>query len=283
MSEEMKKLVIDGTEFEVVDAAGRQRITVLENTTPSGGGLSITEKNLILQLFNKAAYSENDAGTAYAALSNLWSGSYHSVAWEGSGYTKSNDDIAIEDGESFTSTVTANNGKTIESVTVTMGGETVQGAYSSGTITIPNVSGDIVITVTTAQMTVSSISAVYTQSGTVYDTDSLNSLKNDLVVTATFPDSSTAVIDSADYTLSGNLLAGTSTITVSYSGKTASFNVTVTHKSITYLYNWDFTQSLTDSVAGKTASLSAQSFCEYVVLPQQSLPQIKYTFAIATP
>lgn len=234
--DEMKKLIIDGQEFEIVDAAGRDRITVLENTTPSGGGLSITEKNLILQLFNKAAYAEDDAGTAYATLSNLWTGSYHSVAWEGTGYTHGNSDVAVEDGESFTSTITANNGKTIESVTVTMGGETVQGAYSSGTITIPNVSGNIVITVTTAQMTVSSISAVYTQSGTVYDTDALDSLKNDLVVTATFPDSSTAVIDAADYTLSGTLLEGTSTITVSYGGKTTTFNVTVTEAPEVPLY-----------------------------------------------
>lgn len=225
--DEMKKLIIDGQEFEVVDAAGRQRITVLENTAPSGGGLSITEKNLILQLFGKAAYSEDDAGTAYETLSNLWTGSYHSVAWEGAGYTHGNSDVAVEDGESFTSTITANNGKTIESVTVTMGGETVQGAYSGGTITIPNVTGDIVITVVTEQMTVSSISAVYTQSGTVYNTDTLDSLKADLVVTGTFPDSSTAVIDAADYTLSGTLLVGTSTITVSYGGKTTSFNVSV--------------------------------------------------------
>ena len=232
--DEMKKLIIDGQEFEVVDAAGRQRITVLENTTPSGGGLSITEKNLILQLFNKAAYAEDDAGTAYTALSNLWTGSYHSVTWEGEGYTKGNSDVAVEDGESFTSTITANNGKTIESVTVTMGGETMQGAYSGGTITIPNVTGDIVITVVTEQMTVSSISAVYTQSGTVYNTDTLDSLKADLVVTGTFPDSSTAVIDAADYTLSGTLLVGTSTITVSYGGKTTSFNVTVTSNTGLY-------------------------------------------------
>ena len=239
--DEMKKLIIDGQEFEVVDAAGRQRITVLENTAPSGGGLSITEKNLILQLFNKAAYAEDDAGTAYATLSNLWTGSYHSVAWEGTGYTHGNSDVAVEDGESFTSTITANAGKEIESVTVLMGGETVQGAYSSGTVTIPNVSGNIVITVTTAQMTVSSISAVYTQSGTVYDTDSLDVLKPDLVVTATFPDSSTAVIPSTDYTLSGMLLAGTSTITVSYGGKTATFNVTVTAGIVTdgLFAHWD--------------------------------------------
>lgn len=76
-----------------------------------------------------------------------------------------------------------------------------------------------------------SISAIYTQSGTVYDTDSLDSLKTDLVVTAVYSDSSTATVPSADYTLSGTLTAGTSTITVSYSGKTTTFQVTVTHEA----------------------------------------------------
>ena len=75
-----------------------------------------------------------------------------------------------------------------------------------------------------------SISCVYTQSGTVYDTDSLDSLKSDLVVTAHFDDSSTRTVTS--YTLSGTLTEGTSTITVSYGGKTTTFNVTVTHQEV---------------------------------------------------
>ena len=70
-----------------------------------------------------------------------------------------------------------------------------------------------------------SISAVYTQSGTVYDTDSLDSLKSDIVVTATYDDSTTKTVTS--YTLSGTLTEGTSTITVSYGGKTTNFNVVV--------------------------------------------------------
>ena len=70
------------------------------------------------------------------------------------------------------------------------------------------------------------LTATYTQSGTVYDTASLDSLKNDLVVTATFEDGS--IITVTGYTLSGSLVAGTSTITVSYSGATTTFNVTVT-------------------------------------------------------
>ena len=77
-----------------------------------------------------------------------------------------------------------------------------------------------------------SISAVYTQGGTVYDTDSLDSLKSDLVVTATYDDTSTAEVPSADYTLSGLLTVGTSTITVSYGGKTTTFSVTVSEEAV---------------------------------------------------
>lgn len=73
-----------------------------------------------------------------------------------------------------------------------------------------------------------SISAVYTQSGVVYDTDSLDDLKSDLVVTALYSDNTTEVITSG-YTLSGTLTAGTSTITVSYEEKTTTFTVNVTH------------------------------------------------------
>lgn len=74
-----------------------------------------------------------------------------------------------------------------------------------------------------------SITAVYTQSGTVYDTNSLDSLKADLVVTANYDDSTTADVTSA-CTLSGTLTEGTSTITVAYQGQTATFTVTVAAK-----------------------------------------------------
>lgn len=97
-----------------------------------------------------------------------------------------------------------------------------------------------------------SITAVYTQSGTVTTTDTLDSLKDDLVVTALYTDASTEVIPAADYTLSGTLTVGTSTITVTYGGKTDTFDVTVTNPLI---YNWDFGTSLTDTIGGVTATL----------------------------
>ena len=75
-----------------------------------------------------------------------------------------------------------------------------------------------------------SISAVYTQSGAVYATDTLDSLRSDLVVTAHMSDSTTMTV--TDYTLSGTLTVGTSTITVSYGGKTTTFNVTVSQQGV---------------------------------------------------
>lgn len=75
-----------------------------------------------------------------------------------------------------------------------------------------------------------SISAVYTQSGTVYETTALDDLKNDLVVTAHYDDSTEAEV--SDYTLSGTLTYGTSTVTVTYGEQTTTFDVTVSDNKI---------------------------------------------------
>lgn len=204
-----------------------------------GGSLTQTEKNLLLTLASKSAYAEDDAGTAYDALETIWSTTSYSVSWSGNGYTKGNNATSVIEGSTFTSTVTANTGFTITSVTATMGGATVTGAWSGGTVTIPNVTGNIVITVVTSQRTVSSISAVYTQSGTVYDTDSLDSLKSDLVVTANYSGGTSETVPASDYTLSGTLTVGTSTVTVSYAGLTTTFSVTVSEQRfIPSQYTW---------------------------------------------
>lgn len=77
-----------------------------------------------------------------------------------------------------------------------------------------------------------SISAVYTQSGTVYNTDALDNLKTDLVVTANYSDSSSRIVPANTYTLSGTLTVGTSVITVIYGGKSTTFNVIVSEAPV---------------------------------------------------
>jgi len=106
-----------------------------------------------------------------------------------------------------------------------------------------------------------SISVVYTQSGQVYATDLLDSLKSDLVVTAINHDSSQYIVPASEYTLSGTLVAGTSTITVTYKGKTATFAVNVTDLRLVYEINpgTDLTGRAIDTgvpVFGKNASFT---------------------------
>lgn len=227
------------------------RVAALE---AGGAGLTQEEKDLILTLFSKVIYTDGEAALSYEELEALWTIITRSVSLSLTHVSSSNTSASVEDGASYTTTLTADTNYTINEVAVEMGGvDVTSSTYESGTVTIQEVTGDIVITAT-AVVGVSSISAVYTQSGTVYETDNLDSLKSDIVVTATYADSSTEIIPGTDYTLSGTLEEGTSTITVMYAGETTAFTVTVT--GVQALYDWDFTQSLIDSVGGVTASLT---------------------------
>lgn len=77
-----------------------------------------------------------------------------------------------------------------------------------------------------------SITAVYTQSGTIYTTDNITILRNGLVVTAHYSDNTSEQVYS--YALSGTLTEGTSTITVQYAGKSTTFTVNVTDGTLIY-------------------------------------------------
>ena len=71
-------------------------------------------------------------------------------------------------------------------------------------------------------VTLSSISVIYT-GGSVPVGTALSSLKG-IAVTATYSDGSTAIV--SGYTLSGEIVEGTNTITVTYKGITDTFTVT---------------------------------------------------------
>ena len=133
--------------------------------------------------------------------------------------------------------------------TLSVGTSTITVTYSNKTTTFNvNVSEEQVPT-----KTLSSISAVYTQGSTVvYPSTSLNSLKGNIVVTATYSDKSTATI--TDYALSGTLNVGTSTITVTYQGKTTTFNVIVIATPTNY--------TITNNLTNVTNSNSATSIAE---------------------
>lgn len=108
-----------------------------------------------------------------------------------------------------------------------------------------------------------SISAVYTQSGTVTPSTPLDDLKADLVVTATFEDGTTKAV--TNYTLSGTLTVGTSTVTVTYFTETTTFNVTVSGGYVYYDYlQGDGTAFIDTGLLGKT--YAGDGYIKYVKL-----------------
>ena len=120
-------------------------------------------------------------------------------------------------------------GSSDKSVAVVSDGIVTATGIGSCTITATCNTKHASASVSVAQATLVSISASYTQTGTIYDSDSLDDIltAGTLVVTATWSDSSQTTVSNADVTLSGSLTVGTSTITAEYGGKTATFTVTV--------------------------------------------------------
>lgn len=205
----------------------------------SGSSVPTAVRSAILTLFEAGAYAETGL-TDEIAIVESWASEVTSLSLSASTLTLNGDTpqtlvaTTVPTGSAVTWT---SSDTTIATVT----GGIVTGV-SNGTCTITAMSGE---KSATCSVTVSgfaelvSISAVYTQSGTVYDTDSLDSLRDDLVVTATYDDTSTAVI--TNYILSGTLAKGTSVITVTYGGKATTFNVTVSSE---WDVAWDYTMGL---------------------------------------
>ena len=210
-------------------------IIALENA-PTGGAVSDDLKQALLQLAQKVAYIDDQGQTYY---DDLYDALYPPRSLDSIDAVFNQGSAVIYDTASLNSlkqylTVTANYSDGTREMlsdsaytlsgTLTVGTSTVTASYQGKTDTFA-------VTVTEAPV-LDSITAVYTQPGTVYDTDSLDSLKDDLVVTAHYSDSSTQTVPAADYVLSGALTVGTSTITVSYQEKTTTFNVTVSEEPI---------------------------------------------------
>jgi len=106
-----------------------------------------------------------------------------------------------------------------------------------------------------------SIFAVFDQADNVIlDTDDLETLRQYLTVTATYEDLSEREI--IGYTLSGTLTEGTSTITVSFGGKTTTFDVSVKHNYADSLANWLISPVGTSGYADGEISIKCNSQSE---------------------
>lgn len=139
------------------------------NTSTESNGLEFGEETT----YNKTADSGSDTafcvvtidladGKIYADHYGMTAGYDRVISYIGASYSVTignvgkatvNAPALVDEGSVFTATVTVPSGYSIDSVTVTMGGNVVSGAYSGGTVSIASVTGDIVITAVTSGYT----------------------------------------------------------------------------------------------------------------------------------
>jgi len=208
-------------------------VEVSPSSGGGGGGLSNAAKDALLQIARKVVYVDAGGQTYYNALYEaLYPLASISAVYTQSGTVYDTDSLdSLKTDLVVTATYGDGGTATVPAADYTLSGTLAVGT-STITVTYEGKTATFTVTVSAEPATLTSISAVYTQSGTVYDTDSLDSLKTDLVVTAHYSDSSSETVAAADYTLSGTLAEGTSTVTVTYEGETDTFTVTVTASSI---------------------------------------------------
>ena len=217
----------------------------------SGDGVPTEVRQALLALFQNAAYISDDMADEVAVVQS-WATEVTNITLNRTSLSFGSVQAVILQATTVPSGVSVIWATSDASVATVDGGVVTPVGNGQCTITASAGSKSATCAVSvSAFANLVSISAVYTQPGAVYDTDSLDSLKSDLVVTASYDNGTTQTV--TDYTLSGTLTEGTSTITVSYGGKTTTFNVTVSPTKV-LLYNWDLTNSLTDTVESKEAT-----------------------------
>lgn len=270
----------DGTVYNTAGDAVREQISDLKSQIEqSGTGVSDDLKTALLQLAQKVAYIDGNGQTYY---DDLYDALYPPIVVTNITLnTNSLSFATLNSTQQLTAITTPTGGAVTWSssntsvATVSATGLVTAIGYGSATITATSGNVSATCAVTIAQATVTSISAVYTQSGTVYNTDSLESLKSDLVVTATWSNQTTSTVASSDYTLSGTLTVGASTITVSYGGKNTTFSVTVTEDEpfiygLVNLSNSVTGSYITDTGEIESATTDSGYYEEYVDVHQLS-------------
>lgn len=117
-------------------------------------------------------------------------------------------------------------------------------SQSGSEVVIGNVTKNIILVTIVG---INSVTAEFAQGErTIFSTDNIEDLRKYLVVTVDYEDGSTMVVD--DYTLSGELTAGISSIVVNFGGTTTTFDVDVTAFEIPENYTrYDYIQKKTTS------------------------------------
>ena len=128
------------------------------------GGLTSTAQTLLINILRSAVFTTDQSANIALLQSELAKGNSGGSSGGGSETTQyvitntlnnattSNSAVLVDANASYTATISINDGYTLDTITVTMGGTDITNTAVSGTtITISAVTGNVVITVTTIQ------------------------------------------------------------------------------------------------------------------------------------
>lgn len=223
------------------DAADAAEAAAADATAAASGALTEALKTALLQIAQKVVYVDDDGPDYYT---DLYAALYAAIP--ATSITLNKQTLFFtETGDTETLVATVLPADTTDNVvwstsdssvvTVTSGGVVAAVGYGLATVLARAGAKTATCSIIVAQATVESIEATFNQgTATIYETDSLDFLKQYLTVIATYSNTMTETIPGTDYTLSGTLEEGTSTITVTYEGKTDTFDVTVSASATTY-------------------------------------------------
>ena len=140
---------------------------------PSGGsgGISATARNLLITILRNGVYS-SDQSSNITELEKALGGTeivYYTITNNLTNVTNSNSTGSIQEKTAYIASLTAVDGYTLDSVTVTMGGlDVTADVYADGVINISSVTGDVEIV---ASAIAASTEPVLNTDGLVFDYD----------------------------------------------------------------------------------------------------------------
>ena len=158
-------------------------VNAINEAASTGNGLDDEAQELLIDILRNAIYTSDQSENIDALEYNLSGGlQKYNITYNLINSKSSNTKTRISESKSYTTTITAQSGYSLLSVTVTMGGTDITStAYSNGVVTIAEVTGDIVISATSDEaMTL--LKSVNLANGAYIDTEYIPASLDDQII-----------------------------------------------------------------------------------------------------